>query len=66
MGKESYYINHDFNSNTHIELANILNNIKGRFLLSYYNFNGLEELYKNCRIESKVTPMGTELIIMNF
>jgi DNA adenine methylase len=66
MGKESYYINHDFNSNTHIELANILNNIKGRFVLSYYNFNGLQELYKNCKIESKVTPMGTELIILNF
>ena len=66
MGKEKYYINHDFNTNTHIELANILNNIKGRFILSYYKFNGLEELYKNCRIESKVTPMGTELIIMNY
>ena len=64
MGKESYYIN--FNTNTHIELANILNNIKGRFVLSYYNFNGLQELYKNCRFEYKKTIMGTELIIMNF
>ncbi len=66
MGKERYYINHNFTENSHKELANILNNIKGRFLLSYYYFNGLEKLYENCRFDSKMTIMGTELIIMNF
>jgi site-specific DNA-adenine methylase len=66
MGKEKYYINHDFTENSHKELASVLNNITGRFCLSYYHFDGLEELYPNCRFESKMTIMGTELIIMNF
>ena len=66
MGKEEYYINHDFNKETHKELAEFLNNIKGKFLLSYYYFDGIEELYPNCRFDSKITIMGTELIIMNY
>ena len=66
MGKERHYINHGFSGESHIELAKILNNIKGKFLLSYYYFNGLEKLYENCRFDSKMTIMGTELIIMNF
>jgi len=66
MGKERYYINHSFTKESHKELANILNGVKGKFLLSYYYFDGLEKLYENCRFESKMTIMGTELIIMNF
>lgn len=66
MGKEKYYINHNFNENSHYELASILNNIKGRFALSYYYFDGIEELYPNCRFESKKTIMGTEWLIMNY
>lgn len=66
FGKEEYYINHDFNKSTHKELAEVLNNIKGRFLLSYYYFDGIEELYPNCKFDSKITIMGTELIIMNY
>lgn len=66
FGKEEYYINHDFSKETHRELAEVLNNIKGKFLLSYYYFDGIEELYKNCRFDSKITIMGTELIIMNY
>ncbi len=66
MGKEEYYINHDFNKETHKELAEFLNNIKGKFLLSYYYFDGIEELYPNCRFDSKITIMGTEYIIMNY
>ena len=65
-GKEEYYINHDFNKETHKELSESLNNIKGKFLLSYYYFDGIEELYPNCRFDSKITIMGTELIIMNY
>jgi DNA adenine methylase len=65
-GKEKYYINHDFNKNSHKELADVLNNIKGKFLLSYYYFDGIEELYQGCRFEERKTIMGTELIIMNF
>lgn len=66
MGREKYYINHDFDENSHYELSSILNNIKGRFTLSYYYFDGIKELYPNCRFESKKTIMGTEWIIMNY
>lgn len=66
MGKEEYYINHNFNKLSHYELADILNNIQGKFLLSYYYFDGLEGLYPNCRIDSKMTLIGTEYIIMNY
>ena len=66
MGKEEYYINHDFNKDTHKELSEVLNNIKGKFLLSYYYFDGIEDLYPNCGFDSKITIMGTELIIMNY
>lgn len=65
-GKESYYINHDFINNSHIELSEILNNIKGRFLLSYYYFDGIEDLYKDMNFQSKRTIMGTEYIISNY
>jgi len=66
FGKEEYYINHNFNKETHKELAEVLNNIKGKFLLSYYYFDGIEDLYPNCKFDSKITIMGTELIIMNY
>ena len=66
MDREKYYINHDFNENSHYELSHILNNIKGRFALSYYYFDGIKELYPNCRFESKKTIMGTEWLIMNY
>ena len=66
MGREKYYINHDFNESSHYELSSILGKIKGRFLLSYYYFDGIEELYPNCRFEYKKTIMGTEYIIMNY
>lgn len=66
FGKEEYYINHDFSKETHKELAQVLNNIQGKFLLSYYYFDGIEELYPNCKFDSKMTIMGTELIIMNY
>lgn len=66
MGREKYYINHDFDESSHYELSSILNNIKGRFALSYYYFDGIEDLYPNCKFESKKTIMGTEWLIMNY
>lgn len=66
MGKEQYYINHNFTTHSHVELSEKLNRIKGRFLLSYYNFDGMESLYSNCRIEKLKTIMGTEYLIMNY
>jgi DNA adenine methylase len=66
MGREKYYINHDFDEKSHYELSSILNRIEGRFALSYYYFDGIEELYSSCRFEQKKTIMGTEWLIMNY
>ena len=66
MGRESLYLNHNFSQETHSELAEVLKNIKGRFLLSYYYFDGIEDIYKNCNFESKNTLTGTEYLIMNY
>ena len=65
-GREKNYINHNFDEHSHVELSKILNNIEGKFLLSYYNFDGLRELYPDCKFEFKKTIMGTEWIIMNY
>lgn len=34
-----------FGKRGHQRLANVLNNIKGKFILSYYDFDGLDEMY---------------------
>lgn len=66
MEKEDFYINHNFTKESHKELSSILNNIEGKFILSYFYFDGLRELYPDCRFESKKTLMGTEFIISNY
>ena len=65
-GKESYYINHDFCDKSHLELKMRLDKIKGRFLLSYWYFDGLEDLYSGYKIEKKKTFLGTEYLIKNY
>lgn len=65
-GKEKYYMNHNFTEASHNELADTLNSIKGKFALSYSWFDGLEDLYPNCRFESMKTIMGTEHLILNY
>jgi len=42
---ENYYSNHDFDRNDHERLANVLNGVKGKFSLSYYDFEILKEWY---------------------
>ena len=66
FGKEKFYINHTFTQESHKELSEVLNNIQGRFLLSYYHFDGMEDLYPDCQIKSLMTIMGTEFLIMNY
>jgi len=66
MGKENYYINHDFNKNSHLELSDLLKSIKGKFILSYWYFDDLEKLYKDFKIQKKKTLIGTEYLIKNF
>ncbi|GAB6075688.1 DNA adenine methylase [Desulfurobacterium crinifex] len=77
VGKESYYQG-GFTEKDHIELAELLKNIKGKFLLSYYPCELVEELYKDFNWETKEVskfssyakersrPRGTELLIRNF
>jgi DNA adenine methylase len=77
---ENYYSNHDFDRDDHERLANVLDEVKGRFSLSYYDFDLLhewfpEDKYKWERKEfakaaaaKKGTKqnMGVELLIMNY
>lgn len=77
---ENYYSNHDFDRNDHERLAKVLNNIKGKFSLSYYDFELLSEWFsKNDYIweqkdfvkaaaasKGKTQNKGTELLIMNY
>ena len=42
---ENYYNNHDFDRKDHERLANVLNNVQGKFSLSYYDFELLHQWY---------------------
>lgn len=64
--REHYYINHNFNTNSHKELSSVIKTIKGRFALSYYDFPELEKWYRDYRIVKNKTFMGTEFLIMNY
>ena len=77
---EDYYANHDFGIETHKRLADTLKAMQGRFSLSYYYFDELEEWFPKdqYRWESKefakaamakagkLQTKGTELLIMNY
>jgi DNA adenine methylase len=77
---ENYYSNHDFDRNDHERLAKALNNIKGKFSLSYYDFELLSEWFpKNDYLweqkdfvkaaaakKGKTQNKGTELLILNY
>jgi len=77
---ENYYSNHEFNINDHKRLANVLDNVKGNFSLSYYDFPLLSEWYpkdlyiweqKNFKKAAAAKKdgtqnEGTEILIMNY
>lgn len=77
---ETYYSNHDFDSEDHKRLADVIKKIQGKFGLSYYDFPQLNEWFpkENYRWESKnfkkaaaakkdvAQNEGTELLIMNY
>lgn len=46
---EHYYTEGSFNENDHTRLANVLNNVRGKFALSYYKFNELYNMYPEDR-----------------
>jgi len=77
---EDYYINHDFGIQTHERLANTLKSMKGRFSLSYYHFDLLDEWFPATEytwkdkefaktamaVPGKSQTKGTEILIMNY
>lgn len=77
---ENYYSNHDFDREDHERLANVLHKVKGKFGLSYYDFDLLhtwfpenvytweKKLFAKAAAAKKNTKqnMGEELLIMNF
>jgi len=77
---ENYYSNHDFDRKDHERLAKILHNIKGKFSLSYYYFDLLEDWFPKDKYKwesknfvkaaaaksGKKQNMATELLIMNY
>jgi site-specific DNA-adenine methylase len=77
---ENYYSNHDFDRDDHERLAIVLNNIQGKFGLSYYDFELLHDWFPENRFRwekkefakaaaaKKGTKqnMGEELLILNY
>ena len=77
---ENYYSNHDFDREDHERLANVLNKVKGKFSLSYYDFELLHKWFPEdtFRWEKKEFAkaaaakkgakqnMGEELLILNY
>lgn len=77
---EKYYSNHDFGLESHERLAKCLHKIEGRFAMSYYYFDKLEEWFPKDKYRwvsaefakasgataGKEQSMATELLIMNY
>lgn len=77
---ENYYSNHDFDRQDHERLANTLQNVKGKFSLSYYDFDLLhtwfpenqyrweKKSFAKAAAAKKGTKqnMGEEILILNY
>jgi len=77
---ENYYNNHDFDREDHERLANVLNGMKGKFSLSYYDFPLLHDWFPEDRFRwehkefAKAAAakknikqnMAEELLILNY
>ena len=80
VGEGSYYSNHDFKRQDHERLSNSLKNIKGKFGLSYYEFDLLHDWFPESKYKWKEKGfvkaaaakkgikqnIGTELLVMNY
>jgi DNA adenine methylase len=78
--REKMYSNQDFGKEDHERLAKVIKNMKGRFILSYYDFPELEEWFPKDEYrwvskkfakasgaaKGKQQSMGEELLIMNY
>ncbi len=77
---ENYYSNHDFDRNDHERLANVLHQLKGKFSLSYYEFELLHTWFPKpqyrwetkefakaaAATKGKTQNLATELLILNY
>lgn len=77
---EKYYSNHDFGEKDHERLADCLKSIKGRFAMSYYYFDKLDEWFPRDKYrweeqefnksamatKGKSQTKGVEILIMNY
>jgi len=77
---ENYYSNHDFDRQDHERLANVLSGVKGKFSLSYYDFDLLHDWFPEndytwvkkefvkaaAAKKGKTQTKGEELLIMNY
>lgn len=80
VGEGNYYSNHDFDRDDHERLAKVLHEVKGKFSLSYYDFDLLHEWFPENKYrwekkefakaaaakKGKTQNMGVELLIMNY
>jgi DNA adenine methylase len=65
VGFEDYYINNSFKGESHSELSKELKNLKGKWLLSYYKFDKLEEWYSNYKVVSQKHNLSEEFLILS-
>ena len=65
VGFEDYYINHTFKGESHNELSKELKKLKGKWLLSYYKFDKLEEWYSNYKVVSQKHNLSEEFLILS-
>ena len=80
VGEGTYYSNHDFDRKDHERLANVLNNVQGKFSLSYYDFPQLHQWFPEDRFRWEKKEfvkaaaakkgvkqnIGEELLILNY
>ncbi len=64
VGFEDYYINSKFKGESHNELSKEVKDLKGKWLLSYYKFDKLEEMYSNYKIVSQRGTVSEEFLIL--
>jgi DNA adenine methylase len=60
FGYEDYYTYHNFNLEDHKKLRDILINLKAKWTLSYYQFDGLDQWYRGYQIDTKKVNLGVE------
>ena len=77
---EDYYSLHGFGREEHFQLMNCLHNMKGKFSLSYYDFEELSEMYPTAKYkwekkefvkpsgakDGQAQSIGEEVLIMNY